>query len=78
MELAVIRMRESCKGGVQEMDTPKEKPIAQGPPSRQALRSAYELILTRIWPRLNSNHTTSRRIDDDEDSVDTKWPDYRD
>ncbi|QRG66888.1 hypothetical protein [Brevibacillus choshinensis] len=53
------------------MVTPKDKPAAPEPPSRQALREAYELILTHIWPRMNSNHTTCRRIDD-ENSVDTK------
>ncbi|MED4584144.1 hypothetical protein [Brevibacillus choshinensis] len=60
------------------MDTPKEKPVAPQPPSRQALRNAYELILTHIWPRMNPNHSTCRRIDDDEDTVDTKRIDYRD
>lgn len=59
------------------MDTPKEKPVAQQPPSRQALRSAYELILTRIWPRMHANHSTCRRLDNDEDSADTKRTDYR-
>lgn len=54
------------------MDTPKEKPVAPGGPSRQALREAFELILTNIWPRIHSTHTTCRRIDDDENSVDTK------
>lgn len=60
------------------MDTPKEKQAAPQPPSRQALREAYELILTHIWPRMNSNHTTCRRIDEDENSVDTKRIDTRD
>ncbi|CAM3355022.1 hypothetical protein BRIN106911_08845 [Brevibacillus invocatus] len=32
------------------------------PPSHEALRSAYDLILREIWPRIvAANQTTSRR-----------------
>lgn len=60
------------------MKAPSTKPLADQPPSRTALRTAYELILTTIWPRMVSpTQSTCRRVDD-EDSIDTKWTDHRD
>lgn len=60
------------------MDAPSQKPVADNPPSRMALRTAYELIFTTIWPRLSTaTQSTCRRINH-EDSVDTKRTDHPD
>ncbi|MGF9907056.1 hypothetical protein [Brevibacillus porteri] len=53
------------------MTTPKQQRASQAPPSRRALRSAYELILTQIWPRLPATESTCRRINH-EDQTRTK------
>lgn len=54
------------------MTTPKQQRPSKAPPSRRALRSAYELILTQIWPRLpTATESTCRRIEH-EDQTCTK------
>ncbi|MGN7469422.1 hypothetical protein [Brevibacillus sp. SAFN-007a] len=56
------------------MDTPKKRRAAQAPPSREALRSAYELILTRILPRLPPSPQSTGRSGEHEDTTDRKRP----
>ncbi|MDA5107429.1 hypothetical protein O3V59_03575 [Brevibacillus thermoruber] len=41
------------------MKTSDPDEVVRGAPSRQALRTAYELILTRIWPRMAARQTPS-------------------
>lgn len=54
------------------MTTPKQQRTSKAPPSRRALHSAYELILTQIWPRLPAaTESTCRRIEH-EDQTRTK------
>lgn len=54
------------------MKTPEDQPVAENPPSRLALRSAYELILTRMLPRLSSSPQSTCRRMNDEDKIDPK------
>lgn len=60
------------------MDAHREKAAADHPPSRAALRTAYEIILTNIWPRLAAPKPSTCRRTDNEDSVDTKRTDHTD
>ena len=54
------------------MKTQKNQPVAKTPPSRLALRNAYELVLTRMLPRISSApQSTCRRVND-EDTIDPK------
>lgn len=57
-----LLMKRAKKGG-NGMDKPGHgQQSAFSPPSHEALRSAYDLILREIWPRIVAvNQTTSRR-----------------
>lgn len=46
--------------------------VAKQPPSGPALRNAYELILTRIMPRLSSSPQSTCRRMTHEDKIDSK------
>jgi hypothetical protein len=74
------------------MKTSDPDEVIRGAPSRQALRTAYELILAHIWPRMAARHSpsggaspneppspssTGRSIDH-EDSADTERTDHPD
>ncbi|MBU8714012.1 MULTISPECIES: hypothetical protein [Brevibacillus] len=54
------------------MSTPEKRRVAQAPPSREALRTAYELILTRILPRLPPTSQSTGRRCEHEDTTDRK------
>ncbi|WP_312110579.1 hypothetical protein [Brevibacillus reuszeri] len=54
------------------MEKPSNPGVAKTPPSRVALRHAYELILTRIMPRLSSSPQSTCRRMNHEDQIDSK------
>ncbi|CAJ1001414.1 MULTISPECIES: hypothetical protein [Brevibacillus] len=41
------------------MKTSDPDQVVRSAPSREALRTAYELILTRIWPRMAARQSPS-------------------